>query len=277
LCVAKKLVELGVEPEFDLGLALVSDEETGSLYGARHLLSVGGVFGQDDWVLVPDAGNPDGSLLEVAEKGVLWLRVEVVGVQAHGSTPEKGLNANRFGSKLLLEIDGFLHSKYSESDPLFEPPTSTFEPTKREANVPNINTVPGSDVFYFDCRILPKHRVEDVLGDGRRIADDFAAKHGLKCSVSVVSSEEASPPTDPTSEFPSRLAECLYRLRGIRVRPKGIGGGTVAKYFRAKGIPTVVWMTCDDTAHQPDEYVKPSNVLADTAVVLELLGAKRRG
>lgn len=272
LCVAKALLEGGVEPEMDLGVAFVSDEETGSLYGVRHLLSLGGVFGRDDWVLVPDAGNSDGTLLEVAEKGILWFRVQVLGVQTHGSTPEKGVNAARLGSKLLLELDRRLHAKYVEVDPIFEPPVSTFEPTKREPNVPNINTVPGTDTFYFDCRILPKYGVDQVLADVERVVGRFSSKHGVRCTVEVVNRDDPSPPTDPASEFPKRLARSIERTRGVQVVPKGIGGGTVAKYFRAQGIPTVVWMTCDETAHQPDEYAKVPNVLADTKVLLDLLG-----
>jgi|ECHvirMinimDraft_2_1075157.scaffolds.fasta_scaffold00136_7 acetylornithine deacetylase or succinyl-diaminopimelate desuccinylase len=274
LCAAKSLAERELDSEVDLGVMLVSDEETGSVYGVRHLLSVGrGVIGDDDWVLVPDAGNSDGSLLEVAEKGVLWFRVQVLGVQTHGSTPEKGVNAHRLGSKLMLLIDDYLHGKYDARDELFEPPTSTFEPTKREPNVPNVNTVPGSDTFYFDCRILPNYTTSQVLGDVERLVEDFCGRNGVRCRVEVVSREDPSPPTDPNSEFAKRFTETLKRIRGTSVKPKGIGGGTVAKYFRANGIPTVVWMTCDETAHQPDEYAKIPNIVSDTQVVLGLIGA----
>ncbi len=272
LCVAKLLLEADTDVDMDLGVMFVSDEETGSTYGVRHILSNHGhIIGGSDWVLVPDAGNADGSLLEVAEKGVLWFRVDVKGVQAHGSTPEKGLNANRLGSRLLLELDDHLHRKYDAVDPLFEPPTSTFEPTKREDNVPNVNTVPGSDTFYFDCRILPNYSTAEVVADVEGVVSRFSADTGAHCSVHVVSREDPSPPTDPKSEFPRLLADTLFEQRGISVRPKGIGGGTVAKYFRARGVPTVVWMTCDETAHQPDEYAKPANIVADARVVVGLL------
>ncbi|MEM0322056.1 MAG: M20 family metallo-hydrolase [Thermoprotei archaeon] len=273
LSAAKSLAEFDVDTDMDLGVLFVSDEETGSLHGARHLLEVERkIFGEQDWVLIPDAGNADGSLLEVAEKGVLWFKVRVFGVQTHGSTPEKGVNANRLGSKLTLLLDEYLHSKYNGQDELFEPPTSTFEPTKREANVPNVNTVPGSDVFYFDCRLLPNYTTAEVLGDVERLVNNFCKDNGVRCSVEVVSREDPSPPTDPNSEFSKRFADAIRRVRGISVKPKGIGGGTVAKYFRAVGIPTIVWMTCDETAHQPDEYAKLTNIVADTAVVLDLLG-----
>jgi succinyl-diaminopimelate desuccinylase len=273
LVVAKTLLDQKVETSMDLGAVFVSDEETGSKYGAQHLLSQG-VFGKDDWVLVPDAGNHDGSLVEVAEKGSLWFKVEVIGKQAHASTPEKGVNANRMSMKLGLALDDFLHSKYSAKDELFEPPESTFEPTKREANVRNVNTVPGSDVFYFDCRVLPRYDLDSIIRDVRGLLEDFSQKNHVKCNLEVVSQTDASIPTDPNSELVRKLVSSIERLRNIRTRPTGIGGGTVAKYFRTAGIPTVVWMTCDDTAHQPDEYAKPQNILDDAEVILEILDAQ---
>jgi succinyl-diaminopimelate desuccinylase len=46
----------------------------------------------------------------------------------------------------------------------------------------------------------------------------------------------------------------------------GIGGGTVAKFFRQAGFPCVVWCTMDDRAHTPDEYMRISHVLEDAKV-----------
>jgi len=34
----------------------------------------------------------------------------------------------------------------------------------------------------------------------------------------------------------------------------GIGGGTVAAFFRKAGFPAAVWSTMDETAHSPNEY-----------------------
>jgi acetylornithine deacetylase or succinyl-diaminopimelate desuccinylase len=269
LCVAKALLD--EEPKFDLGVAFVSDEETGSKHGAQHLLKLG-VFNASDWVLIPDAGSADGSLVEVAEKSVLWFKVKVEGRQTHGSTPHKGVNANRKAMKLALLIDQFLHEKYKEEDALFEPPVSTFEPTKREPNVPNINTVPGVDQFYFDCRLLPRHAVDEVVLDVTRLLDEFSKKEGVRCTLEVVSREDTSKPTDPESPLVKRLTRALEK-RGVKPRIGGIGGGTVAKYFRNLNIPCVVWMTCDDTAHAPDEYAKLDNVISDTRTLLELFRA----
>lgn len=50
---------------------------------------------------------------------------------------------------------GEVTGRYQEEDKMFAPPKSTFEPTRIEPGVENVNTVPGRFVFYLDCRILP--------------------------------------------------------------------------------------------------------------------------
>jgi succinyl-diaminopimelate desuccinylase len=46
----------------------------------------------------------------------------------------------------------------------------------------------------------------------------------------------------------------------------GIGGGTVAAFFREAGLPAAVWSTCADTAHQPNEFCLISHVITDAKV-----------
>lgn len=265
LCAAKKILEQDREKALDFGLAFVSDEETGSVYGVQHILKQG-AFSLGDFFLIPDAGTSDGSLVEVAEKSVLWLRIKVEGVQTHASTPGKGVNACRLGSFLLNELDRRLHAGYPEVDHLFDPPVSTFEPTKREPNVENVNTIPGVDTFYFDCRLLPSVNVEEVLGLVRKTAEEFGHANHVSVSVDVVNKEGTAPPTDVRSPFVSALLRELTK-RGISPRAGGIGGGTVARYFRRAGLPSVVWMTCDETAHTPNEYAKVPNILKDADTV----------
>jgi succinyl-diaminopimelate desuccinylase len=36
-------------------------------------------------------------------------------------------------------------------------------------------------------------------------------------------------------------------------------------------MPSIVWMTIDETAHSPNEYAKISNIISDTRVVLKFL------
>jgi succinyl-diaminopimelate desuccinylase len=62
------------------------------------------------------------------------------------------------------------------------------------------------------------------------------------------------------------IARAVKDLRRIKTKPVGIGGGTVAKFFRQAGFPCVVWSTMDDRAHTPDEYALIPHILEDAKV-----------
>jgi len=265
----KALKDLGVKPRTNIGLALVSDEESGSKFGVIPLLETG-VFKSTDMAIVPDTGTPDGSQIEVAEKSILWVKFTTKGKQVHGSTPEKGLNAHRIGMKLALQLDEMLHAKYQHQDKLFDPPISTFEPTKHELNVDNVNTVPGVDVQYFDCRVLPQYPLKDVMMEIESLKSRLEKQTGAEIEAAPIHYEESTSPTPTDSEVIIKLKKALKALRGIDARAIGIGGGTVGLYFRRKGIHTAVWSTLDDLAHQPNEYCKIENMINDAKVFVHV-------
>jgi len=265
----RELKKLGVKLPFNVGVWLVSDEEFASRCGIKHLLK-GTNFKKEDLILVPDAGTPTGVDIEIAEKGLLWLKLTVRGKQVHASLPRKGVNAHRVGMKLALDLDDFLHAKYKASDPLFDEPLSTFEPTKKEANVPNVNTAPGLDVFYFDCRVLPRYSLDEVISDIRARISEYQERYSVVISMEQVQKEPAGPATPEKSEVATLLAEAVRRISKVQPRFVGIGGQTVGNLFRMEGIPTAVWSTVDDVPHEPNEYSRMKNLINDTEVFAAL-------
>lgn len=265
----RALVETRTKPGRALGFAFVADEETNSDYGAKFLAEES-VFAKGDSFVVPDSGVPNGDEIEVAEKNVVWLRIRVEGKQGHASLPSTAVNAQRGGAFLLTLIDATLPKKFPATDPIFHPWTSTFEPTKHEPNVPNINTIPGEDTFYFDCRLLPTYKPKDLLTAVQELGDQAARTFGVKVAVTI-ENEESSPPTPADAPIVRELTAALRKLRGIRAKPVGIGGGTVAAPLRRKGFPCAVWSTIDAMAHGVDEYAKVDNLIADAKVFAALM------
>ncbi|MGD8414540.1 MAG: M20 family metallo-hydrolase, partial [Candidatus Latescibacterota bacterium] len=254
LLAVKALLETGTRPNIPVGLVLVSDEETGSVHGLQYLLRErANLFSKDDLIIVPDSGSPNGVDIEVAEKSILWIKVRTLGKQTHGSVPEKGINAHKAAAYMITRMNTLYH-RFRKQNDLFQPPGSTFEPTKKEANVPNVNTIPGEDVFYFDCRILPDYKLSEILKAVREIARETRAKFRVKVEMEYPQKESAAPPTPSDAPVVSAIQRAVKQLRGRRTRPIGIGGGTVAKYFRDAGFPCAVWCTMDERAHTPDEY-----------------------
>jgi succinyl-diaminopimelate desuccinylase len=268
----KALLDLGLAPATDVVLMLVADEENGSDYGVGWLLEHHDLCRPEDFVVVPDAGNEAGTLLEVAEKSIAWVKFTTLGRQAHGSTPHHGNNAHRAGARLLLRLDERLHERYNAQDSLFSPPVSTMEPTKKEANVPNINTIPAEDVFYFDCRMLPQYELTDVIEEMKRIAAEVAAESKVEVKVETVQMAQAAPPTSPDAPVVRMLTKAVREVYGGEPFTQGIGGGTVAALFRRRGIPAVVWGRNEGRAHKPDEYSVIASMVGNAVVYAHLMG-----
>ena len=259
------------ETGLSLGIVLAADEETGNALGIEYILRERpDVFAPDDLVVIPDFGVKDGTAIEVAEKSVLWLKFTIQGRQCHASTPDEGVNSLVGASDLVLALER-LNTVFDRRDPLFDPPASTFAPTRKEANVPNVNTIPGQDVFYLDCRVLPDYPLDDVERVIRDICDEVEERRGVRIAFAPAVREQAAPGTPPDCEAVDRLAAALRAERGIEPRIIGIGGGTVAAAFRKRGLPAVCWSTLLNTAHQPDEHSSIANTIADARVFARLL------
>jgi len=220
----RAFIEEGIQPEFNLALALVADEETGSTFGLQFLVDEHSeLFSKDDLIVVPDAGEPDSSMIEVAEKSIMWVKVKTLGKQVHASTPERGINAYKAAAWLTVQFEK-LYDLFDKNDPVFDPPISTFEPTKKEANVPNINTLPGEDVFYLDCRIMPEYSIKDVMAEIRKMADETEAKYKVKIELSTEQEEQAQPATPVDAPVVKALESAIKEVYKIDAKPMGIGG-----------------------------------------------------
>lgn len=266
---AYPFIALGVQPAHTIKLLFVADEEVGSKFGIIHLLEKHHLFTQEDIILVPDGGDPAGETIEIAEKNILWLKVRVQGIQSHASRPDLGNNALIAASDLALRLHA-LEAVFSQQDELFDPPYSTIQPTKKEANIPNINTIPGEDIFYMDCRLLPCYQISEALEKMRSTADEIEAKYGVHVTLDTVQAE-SSPTTAASAPVVQLLSAALKKVHGIDAKLIGIGGGTVAAPLRNAGYSAVVWSTLHDMAHQPNEYCLVKNLIADAQVMAALM------
>jgi len=263
---AKALLDNGVTPRTSLGLLFVADEETGNAFGLKYLFETQAhLFGPHDRFLVPDFGTPDSSMIEVAEKSLLWLKLTLSGKQCHASTPDQGVNTLVASADLILRLRS-LYTRFDSRDDRFDPPCSTFEATKKEANVPNVNTIPGRDVFYLDCRILPGIDVDEVIKAVDALSRETAQAMGVTVDRKIVH-QESSPPTPEDAPLVKDLIKAVEAVVGHAPRPQGIGGGTVAAFPRKKGYPAAVWATLLGNAHQPDEHTSIGSILQDAKVM----------
>ena len=263
----KAILCSGRGPRRDVNIFMVADEEVGSAKGMVYLMKEHeDLFSKEDLFIVPDAGEPDGSMIEVAEKSIMWVRIKTYGKQVHASVPHKGVNANLAAMRFLVSIYDELSERYPDEDALYDFPRSSFVPSKREANVPNINTIPGEDISYLDCRIMPHYKASEVLEFIRSRAEDHSKKHNVQMEIETLQFEQAAPPTPADHPIVSMLGKAIKEVYGIDAQAQGIGGGTCAAILRRAGYPAAVWAKLEDTAHMPDETALLSNYIGDAKV-----------
>ena len=273
LYAAVALKKLGITPEYETYLCMVADEEVGSTHGIAHLIKQK-LFRDDDLIIVPDGGNDKGSFIEVAEKSICWIEFEMKGEQVHASMPQLGSNACRAANEFSVALDAALHAAFPEEDKLFEPAVSTFEPTRRNANVPNVNTVPGREVFCFDCRVLPTIPLEEVLKVVDAEIKKIKETRKVEVTYRFVQKEQAPAPTASDAEIVGILRKALTQVLPVEPTVGGVGGGTCAAFFRREGIPAVVWCQEADCAHMPNEYAEISHIINESKIFALMMSGK---
>ena len=215
---------------------------------------------------MPDGGVADGTMVEVAEKTVMWFEFTVHGKATHGSTPKTGINAQHAAAYLTIDLIEQLHKKFNKKNALFAPESaSTFAVTKHTANVPNVNTIPGLDVFCMDCRILPCYTRKEVLAEVTKIVKKIEKKCKVKVDIKILH-QEASKPTDKNEPLVKLMLDSVHKVYKNSPKVVGVGGGTVAAALRNQGYPAVVYAKLDETMHQPNEYVSIKNTLGDSKI-----------
>ena len=261
---------LGIKPKHTVKLLFAADEEVGSHYGIIWLLENTDIFKKEDLIIIPDGGDSKGETIEVAEKNILWIEFTTSGKQCHGSRPDEGKNACLAASHLTVELNRELKAAFNKKDALFTPDYSTFEPTMRKANVDGVNIIPGSDVMYMDCRILPCYSCDEVLVKVEEICKKIEINFGVKITYKLLQKAQ-SVATPKDAKVVQLLSQALKDTHGIESKIIGIGGGTVGAELRNHGYNCVVWGTLDECAHMPNEYCIIDNIIKDAETLAVLM------
>ncbi len=248
---AQILKELGIGEKLDgqLMVAALSDEEAedpdGVDYGIGYLLDEKLI--DPTMAVIPDIGENMVNI-DIAEKGRTVIKITAIGKQAHGSTPEKGINAVYMMSKLVNEIEN-LQLEYAVHETLGHPSVNLGEIHGGAA--PNI--VPGSCFIYLDIRTVPGMTREDLLRQLQACADRVPDG---KFKLEIVAWGEPHG-IDPDNELVDAIQRNAEEILGFRPNPFGMGGGTYAKGLNLHGVIAVGWGPGDDEAfHVANEYVE---------------------
>ncbi|MCL2317891.1 MAG: M20 family metallo-hydrolase [Methanomassiliicoccaceae archaeon] len=267
---ASKFIPKETLTKMSFGIAYVADEEMTSNTGIDHLIKRG-CFSKDDVFIVPDWGTPEGDVVDVAEKNLIWLQFNVTGKSTHGSTPDQGINAFRVGNRFLTELLEVFETEFPREDKMFSPASSTFEPTRCSSTVMNVNTIPGNFEFSLDIRALPDYHLDEIVAVANRVARQHEEKTGAVIEVTELQRHVAAKASSTTGNVFEALMDSIESVIGKRPRPVGVGGATCANFFRMEGNDAYVWQNGGGTLHGPNEYVVIDNIVKDAKVFATLI------
>ena len=240
-----------------------ADEEKGSALGAEYLLDECHLHA--DFAVIPDVSH-NMQLIDVSEKGALFFEITSYGKQAHGSTPDLGVNAIWNLMELLERIKTLKFSRLSH--PYHTPPSINLGGIKGGAAH---NIVPGECIATLDIRYLPGDSKEEILQTIEKIIYDLqktntTARFKITVSSNLLPSEV--PPDNPLVEIISKHTESVL---SIRPNVNGMSGATINKQLLAKGITSVGFGPGDmGGAHIANESVDIKE-LVDFAKIIGLV------
>ncbi len=244
-------------PAPDLLLVIVAGEETGC-EGSAHLVRTAGALGTAKALVVAE---PTGNEPLVGHKGALWLRARTRGVTAHGSMPERGVNAIYKAARAVAALEQ--HAFDVPADPLLGAPTLNVGTI---AGGLNVNSVPDEATIGIDIRTIPAQRNAEVRAAlQRRLGPDGE----LSTLIDVGALRTAA--DDPWIQ---QVFEVAAARTGTRPAGRSASYFTDASMLTPAlgGVPTVILGPGElAQAHQTDEYCLVSRVREAVDLYRELV------
>lgn len=259
-------------PALDVEVSFTADEETDSELGAGWLVRHGGI--RPDYALVLEGG--EGRMIGCGHNGVVWLEITVHGRAAHGSTPEKGINALEHTARLVLALQEHARELsgrvFTAPDGALRRPTLNIGGVFSSGEGGKINTVPALARFSIDRRVVPTETVADAERELRAFL--AAATRAIpKCRITVTKVSENHPCfAAPDHPFAATLAGHVARER--RCRPVfGTSTGFNDMHFFAHhlGIPTLGYGPGGEACHGVDERASVRELLASARIYAGLI------
>lgn len=275
LAALQAIVRSGIQLPGTLLLGAVCDEE-GDMIGIKHFVARGWA----DDVAAAIVCEPEENHLCISQKGVLWLRIAIHGVMAHGAMPLTGVNSAYPLARFLAAVEALEAKIIAEhgSDPFLGQPSIT--PTillspPRGHGEPQKNVMPGAAEAVLDCRLIPGQDPDALTAEIAALLDAAVAgdeRLHTTCELLEVRHPTA---TDRAHPVVAALASAYTDLTGAPPIYGGVPGSTDGTILNAlAGIPIVTCGPGDiHIPHHIDEWVSIEEI--KTAARMYVLAAMR--
>ena len=268
----KALRATGARPLCNVEVSFTADEETDSVLGANWVVDHGRV--RADYAVVGEGGEGDGVCC--GHNGVVWLNVKVLGKAAHGSTPQKGINALEKMSALVLALDSYkkilARRKFRTPEGKIMTPTLNLGGVFSAGEGGKVNTVPAFASFTIDRRVLPIENLHTAEKELRAYLKKAAAKIPA-CRIEIEAiSNNYSCYSAPTSPFFKAVQQSVSHTRR-RPAHAMVSTGFNDMHFFAQHlkIPTVGYGPSGEDYHAVDERARVKDLVQSAQIYADLL------
>jgi succinyl-diaminopimelate desuccinylase len=259
-------------PKMNVEVSFTADEETDSALGAGWLVEHAPI--KPDYAVVMEGG--EGPAVCCGHNGVVWLEVTVHGRAAHGSMPERGINALEKMAALVLALEP--HKKELARRKFKTPEGKIMVPTLNVGGVfgcgegAKINTVPATATFSIDRRVLG---VENHAAAERELRAVLAAaaKKIPGCRITVAKvSENFACFTAPSHPFFAAMATSVAKVRREPAVFNVSTGFNDMHFFAAHlKIPTLGYGPGGEDCHAVDERASVEELIASAKIYADLM------
>lgn len=235
----------------DVLLAAVADEENLSI-GTEQILEAGW---RADAAIVAEPSDHD---FVVSHKGFVWLEVDFLGVAAHGSRPEDGVDSISKAGYFLVELEE-LAKDLSQRTPHPKLGTGIIHAgTIKGGQEPS--TYPAKCIITIERRTIPGETSKSVLQELTNVLDRLAAQHShFRFDIRVTFER---PPFDiPHGDpFVAYCTEIITDVLGETPIIRAESAWTDCALLSDAGIPTIMFGPKGEGLHGKKEWVSISSV-----------------
>ncbi|MEO1731069.1 MAG: acetylornithine deacetylase [Pseudomonadota bacterium] len=249
--------------------ALSYDEEVGLLGAPLMIDEIKRLLPSPAAVIV---GEPTNMQVVDGQKGIAVFRTEITGHEAHSSQPHRGASAVMAAGRLIAKIAEMVEKRRSDADP-----NSPFTPAYTTMSVGVIEGGTAANIlarrcgFTWDVRTIPGDSVQAIRADFDKEARAVLAEMQAVAPECEITTETLAdgPPLMPEENNPA--AELAHLLTGANGR-HSVSYAAEAGQFQEAGFSTVICGPGSiDQAHQPNEFIKLSQVAEGTRFMRNLI------
>jgi acetylornithine deacetylase len=250
LAAVKSLRDAGAALRGDVLIAAVADEEVASIGMADVLRYVSA-----DAAIVTEATELRVCL---AHRGFSWIEVETLGVAAHGSRYDLGVDANMRMGRFLARLDTLEQDlRARRPHPLVGPPSLHAAVIRGGTGV---STYADHCHLEIERRTVPGETEEQVIAEIRAITDALAKEDATFRAHVRPMLTRSSFEVDPNAPIVTAVLEAATNVLGARPEVIGEPYWMDAALLSAVGIDTVVIGPAGAGAHALEEWVDLESV-----------------